>query len=182
VKVIKIPNPEDRKVILAMINLVSADKFTINDDGILMRDGNKKNDSNIQSGGSQAFSKALQSGMEKGFTITLQLGEDYLTQGVKKDVYNDANGGVTSVQYTDSTKTTPTGNSTVTLSPKGGSIQLENGTSRAERLDEVMIHEIVGHAIPAATKTKGNAVANENQIRAEMRWDLRKAEAKHDSY
>ena len=56
-----------------------------------------------------------------------------------------------------------------------------NGNEVKKPAGEVLIHEIVGHAVPAIVGTEtGNAVKNENIVRRELNLPERVDEEKHN--
>ena len=54
-------------------------------------------------------------------------------------------------------------------------IPLQNGKRKKYSTKEILLHELVGHAIPRMLgETKGSAIEKENEIRRELNLELRK--------
>jgi hypothetical protein len=173
---ITIVDERDRIPLLNMINSVSADKFTVDSNGDLVRDGNKKNGL-FGLGRSKEFSNRLQEGIMSDSRISLGISDTIqgLTQSghlADADV-EEGGGGKTSnvfgfihVRITDRD------------SPE--KIKMRDGSERTYNPTEILVHELVGHAIPRATQNNGNAVEKENIVRSEMHWKERDPNAQND--
>ncbi|WP_268848913.1 hypothetical protein [Flavobacterium aestivum] len=119
-------------------------------------------------------------------TSNISIGQTYQDKGVAKSVDNDAGGGVTlkkTLTSTDSktgeTKVTKEADVIISGNPNPN-LQDKNGNPLADNPADILVHELVGHAIPHITKTDtGNAVDNENKVRAEQQTPERKPEPLH---
>lgn len=103
---------------------------------------------------------------------------------ITEKVSEEAGGGATTY-YKDSAFIN------VTISPKGNTesktkikFVTKKGAkySKNETPAEILIHELVGHAIPFLEKWRGNAVDRENDVRDQLKLDLREKEPEHESF
>ncbi|WP_432964067.1 hypothetical protein [Treponema sp. OMZ 840] len=176
-KIINIPIIADRASIVDMINKVSKYKYKTDDEGNLIKDGNKLNGF-LVFGRSETFSNDLDAGIQSSSHISIELGEVYVAKNrnvLSSSVHEQANGGITVPEG---------GKISVVLSRKGGWIsKFKDGSAKSGKSStEVLIHELSGHAIPIATENPGNAVENENKVRKEMGWQEILPDPEHKSY
>jgi hypothetical protein len=175
--VITIVQEEDRIPFLKMINSVSVNKYIINSSGNLERDGNKKN-TPFGIFRSQEFSDRLQEGIESTSIISLAI-DDKIPGGSESGKIVDydvaeGGGGMTSAIF-GFTYARITGKN----SPK--SIKMKDGSEKIYSPTEILVHELVGHAIPRITQKNGDAVDKENLVRKEMPfWKERDPNAQID--
>lgn len=177
-KRIVVPNEEDRKAILSLINLISYDQYKFDKNGVLQIDESK---SKFEAG-SKIYSEQINSVLTTPEDLAIFISDVYIGKnGTKFSVDDEAGGGVT---------ITPT---------KLPSIMENNGKVKADGTpwiiisgnenfglgvydgpEMILMHELVGHAIPIITKdTGGNAVENENEVRKELQYPLRNPEPNH---
>jgi len=120
------------------------------------------------------YQNRLVDGINAKSTITLEIAPTYDDgSGTPQNVDTSAGGGAT-ISYSDgSQKVVISGNSTnLATDAKGGSLTMSPA--------EILTHELVGHAVPAVSgKDTGNAIANENKVRAEKGSPQRKADPQH---
>ncbi len=97
------------------------------------------------------------------------------------DLNNDAGGGATS--YRESlNRITITINSAyynnyITVIDKSGQQK-----EIKESPEEILIHELAGHAVPMLLQRNGNAIQIENYIRLELNLNIRLMEDNHSCY
>ena len=181
------PKKEQREQILTYINSVSKTQYKFNTDGKLEIDKSKKDNAN----GSATYSAAINKAIGKPKTIKIEIAQKFrANDGQMKDVDLVAGGGVTNTPYTPRTSAvftdkTPsvkeTKDPTVTISGnRNFSLSGTNGQLIPDGPELILMHELVGHAIPIISgETKGNAVENENQVRDEIHQPRRRAEIEH---
>ncbi len=172
-KGIIIPNKADRSRILDYINKYSYYKYTCNERGEIKRDGNKKNGF-FGFGKSKSYSAVLDLAINTPDRIFINI--DYTIveyhNGKKYEykVDSDAGGGVTNFSLSP-----PDIYITITGEESYYDILLENMQLVRYSPEEILLHELVGHAIPAKLKkTKGSAIKNENVVREELNLEKRK--------
>jgi RHS repeat-associated protein len=171
-----IAQQKDRIPLLKMINSVSAQKYNVDSSGNLIQDGNKKN-SIFGIGRSQEFSDRLQEGIESTSIISLGISDKIPggSESGKVEEYDVAEGGggrtseIFGFVYVRITgKNSPNG------------IKMKDGSEKTYNPTEILVHELVGHAIPRVTHNNGNAVDKENAVRNEMHWKERDPHAQDD--
>jgi hypothetical protein len=172
---IQVIDKADRVPLLKLVNEISTDKYKFDENGYLVRDGNKKNGF-WGLGKSQSFSDNLQKGIDNGKII---LGIDEKIMGELEDggigfasVEEGGGGRTSSVAGTVQVRITGRD------SPK--SLKMKDGTYKTYSPKEILIHELVGHAIPRVTNENGNAVDKENIVRKEMNRVERDPNAQYD--
>jgi hypothetical protein len=176
-KNIHVPDKEKRKEIEKKINSVSFYKYKFDEAGDLVRDGNKKNGL-FGLGRSREFSDRLQEvvGPESP-TIFVSISDTIITAktdgGYEWTDVEEGDGGKTT-KYESLIFTAITGRN----SPE--KIPMKDGDKKEYTPTEILVHELVGHAIPRATNKNGNAIDNENKVRAQMRWKERDPNAAED--
>jgi hypothetical protein len=174
---ISIPNEKDRIPLLKMINSVSSDKYTVDQNGNLARDGNKKNGI-FGIGRSQEFSNRLQEGIGSssliniGISDTIFGGTESGTVATNYDVA-EGGGGITSQVFGFIYVR-------ITGEDSPGSVKMKDGSEKTYSPTEILVHELVGHAIPRVTQNNGNAIDKENVVRKEMHWKERDTNAYDD--
>jgi RHS repeat-associated protein len=159
----------NRAAIVKDINLRARGTFAVNSKGHLYE---------VSSKGAPGFSTdyrdKLEAGIKSSIPITVTVAQKYTINGQQKDVDADAGGGVTLT--TSKTTTDKNGNEVIKVVSEevvisGNSLdglQDTNGKPLRDDLADILAHEMVGHAIPHATKPDtGNAVDNENKVRAQ---------------
>ena len=176
-RTIRVQEVKYRELIKYMINSVSADKFTFNDDGDLVRDGFKKN-TFLGIGRSREFSNRLKEVIKPGVFIFIDVSDNIM--GIRED----ESIAVASVEEGGGGRTTPFSDNAINVSITGRDspreIQMKDGNGRKYNPIEILVHELVGHAIPLATGQHGNAVDNENKVRRQMpSWEERMPDESH---
>lgn len=157
------------KNLIYLINKLSVVQYKWNN-GVLAIDKKAK----LNKNGSQTYSDKINLAITDKGTITITQSEYYTSNNKVKNVDNDAGGGVTQTPATIAAgpRINPSqknGDPTVTIS--GNSYQKLGVPDEPEH---ILMHELVGHAIPILLNNmKGNAVSNENKIRAELKGDLK---------
>jgi len=165
-RIVKIGDVNDRKEVLSMINSRAAGTFGINKQGDLYV---------IQKEGSAGFSTEyrdkLITAIDSKNTVNIDINQTVTIGGKTKDVDKDSGGGTT---LTGTHKDATTGVvvdkwATVTISGKENNTEKDtNGKTLVSEAKDILMHELVGHAIPAIVGTDtGNAVDNENKVRAQ---------------
>ena len=174
---------EDKTVLVNMINKYSYSKYKISDDGkTLVKDRNKTNGF-FGINKSKYYSERLDEAIKSENKISILLSDTHLRPDGSSipDISEEHGGGMTSVINNDNSKisvtVSPLGNDKLPLVNKAGKI-----TTKKESPAEILIHELVGHAIPRATGWHGNAVDNENIVRAQCNLKLRRSERNHPCF
>ena len=174
---------EDKQSLVDMINEYSYAKYKIADDGkTLVKDGNRTNGF-FGVNKSKYYSERLDEAIKSENQITLLLSDIHFRPdgSIVPKISENHGGGVTSVVNGDNSKisvtVSPLGNDELSLINKNGSI-----TTEKESPSEILVHELVGHAIPRATGWQGNAVDNENIVRAQCKLKLRRSERNHKCF
>ena len=162
---IRIPNVAARVAVLKMINSKALGTFAINaTTGELYLEKATGNPAKF----SKYYQDKLVEAINDGDVININIGSTYVINGVTKDVDIDAGGGATIYTKYVSTnalkgpvEVTISGNDYLGLTDV-------SGAALTDKPADILAHELVGHAIPATVGTDtGNAVENENKIRAE---------------
>ena len=168
-KVVRIPKA-DRTEVSKYINSRAAGIFGINRSGELYL---KKTEGS--SGYSEYYRDRLVAAMKDPDIINISKSNFYTDKnGDKKDVDNDAGGGVTinkTLKRTDGN-----GNSTTSKEAdiifsgnENKKIKDTNGNALRDDPADIIMHEFLGHAIPWTVGTDtGNAIENENKARKEL--------------
>jgi hypothetical protein len=179
-RVIKVIDIKYREIIKHMINTVSSDKFTFDNDGDLVRDGNKKNGF-FGIGRSKEFSNRLQEGIKSDKSIFIDISDEIV--GIRED----GSLGIADVEEGGGGRTASLSdtliNVTITGKESPREIQMKDGKGKTYNPTEILLHELVGHAIPMATDQHGNAVDNENKVRKQMpSWEERMPNESHATH
>ncbi len=167
-------NEKDRLLIAYFINKISKTQYEFNKKGQLVPIIGRTNEK-----GSETYSKGIDEAIINKKSVTLQIGQTYTDgKGNTKFVDADAGGGVTSTPA-KSVKGSPyvdqrnrvAGDPVITISGNPN-FTLQGGVPDAP--EHILMHEIVGHALPIIRgKMNGNAVENENKVRAELKDELK---------
>lgn len=169
---INVPRVEDRESILKMINSTSLGTFKFDKNGNLEIVSIKGDNSKY----SKYYQEKLLGAIKSENTMEIYV-SDKLTfeDGTEVDV-STAGEGVTAIGYTDEkpwATTVISGKSRITEGADGSNITMTPA--------EILLHELVGHAIPWLTinPDKGNAIDNENKARTELKLPLRITDTAH---
>jgi hypothetical protein len=175
-----LPNNTNRSALVEMINSVSVYKYKTDSSGYLIRDGNKKNGLfGLGLWRSSRFSYKLDLAIKADRTIYLDISDEILGGSdsghtMNYDVEKEGGGGITSVVF-GFIFVRITGRDT----PK--QFRMKDGSFKRFSPIEVLIHELIGHAIPRLLNDRGNAVDRDNEVRREMNWGERDPNAQDDS-
>jgi len=184
-----VPNKADRASVLKMINSKAVGTFTFDKSGKLYLAKSSGDATKF----STDYRDKLVAAINDKEKINISIGQTYTANGQTKNVDSDAGGGVT-LKKTSTSTDPATGNKTVTKEADviisgnpNNNLQDTNGNKLTDDPADILVHELVGHAIPHITKTDtGNAVDNENKVRAEVKTSnqtrpspLRKTEPSH---
>jgi len=176
----------DRAEILGYINSLSAGTFGINKNGNLYLKSSESSN-----GKSDYYRDRLVAAILDKDVINISKGQNYTDSKTQAtlDVDKDAYGGVT--QKHTPTKTDATGKiieetkvADVIISGNKTESNLDtNGNTLRDGPAEILMHELVGHAIPwTVGSDTGNAIKNENKVREQLgtgQDQQRKANPKH---
>jgi RHS repeat-associated protein len=165
---IVVKDEELQKRALNQINALTRSKYAFDSKGNLGRAS-----ATGDLGKSSYYDKKLMQGISARQTISIVQGTTIKTaSGITRDVDADCKGACTQIDQ-------KTGDSTITVSGNSSIIWSESGMFK-ESPGEILMHELVGHAIPrVAGSDTGNAVENENKVRRENGLPLRPAEPSH---
>jgi len=158
-------------MVLELINKYSYYKYTIDENGKLIRDGNKINKGQT----SKKYSAVIDAAIEnhsKTINITINKNAPLKYKDGKYRMNYDVEnaGGGCTVQVYDSWIVV-----TITGAFSTKNIFMENLKPHRYSPEEILMHELVGHAIPKLlNNTGGSAIFNENTIRKELGLDERK--------
>ncbi len=168
------------EAIVDYINKYSFYQYKLNEDGYLERDFSKPNNEN----NSRDYSYKIDQAIKSDWLIIINISQIHLSPNgiiVYGDVESDAGGGVTS--YDCRLKRI-----NISISPTTDTTQIElrdnYGTLffRIETPEEILIHELVGHAVPILLQIQGNAVYLENYVRLELKLLPRYMEEFHTCF
>jgi hypothetical protein len=169
-KKIYIPKKYQSKI-LAMINSFSSTQYRVDEKGFMRVDDAIEKNKN----GSVHYSERLDATISAEGRLTIMLADKYTIKDSKAFIVFDVTkmgGGLTD-------KTDKTNVKTV-VSEKGHLVHDTKGNEVIKTAEEVLIHEIVGHAAPVLVGTEtGNAVKNENIVRKELNLPEREDEDDH---
>jgi hypothetical protein len=171
----------DREKIKEWINSVSKDKFTITDDGYLVRDGNAKN--GILGTGinrSQEYSDRLQDGIGADGTITIRIAKEMEIEIPPGETGLFPNGTTFNADidiWYNGGATTPDGKN-VYITGNPTSIKMIDGSDEKYNPNRILMHELVSHAIPNTVSSDkripGKTLYLENRVNMQMLfWKLR---------
>ncbi len=181
-KKIVVPNVKDRVTILKLINSKSANVYAINDKTGELYLKTKVDKPGI--GHSKYYSEKLEKAIMDGETIKVSISQTYVDEkGKVKDVDKDAGGGVTKSRK-DANPMNPEVYQEITISGNSNeNIKDSNGKPLKDDAADILVHELVGHAIPKIVGTdSGNAVKNENKVRKEADPDAYRLRAEEPNH
>jgi RHS repeat-associated protein len=189
----------ERESVLQMINSRASKKFAFNDKGELYKVKPTLKSilkSIFKPEGSREYTKQLKKGIKDDQTITIDItqtqkpmrhqpdGSLVEIAGRKaEDLDKDHGGGITYGDRGKDQLVAISGNSQPNTNPDDP--KDTNGNPLQQSGADVLMHELVGHAIPYITKPKtGNAVDNEIKVRKQLRKrdkniQMRKSEPNH---
>jgi RHS repeat-associated protein len=177
---IYVPNEGDRNTIEEMINNVSSDKYKFDKDGYLFKVGGIFSKNGFFGlGRSKEFSARLQEGINSGKTIRISISDDVVAKrsegsdydiGINIGAAERGGGGVTS-------RVGSLVFVAITGRDSPNEIKMTDGTSSTYSPTEILVHEMVGHAIPIINNQNGDAINNENKVRSQMGWKERLPDA-----
>ena len=191
-KKIKLNGTKEEQVeLLKMINTYSKTKFGLDENGYLYDTG-KTNKSIASNRKSRLYAFKLLSAIEEtSCTIVISLSEEHKNKE-GEIIYNStseqAGGGATTWYQDDSSIIN------VTISPYGSEKSINPIYMKSDdtvyalefpsimNSEEVLIHELIGHAIPILEKWNGNAINLENAVREELKLFKRKEDQNHVCY
>ena len=168
---IRVANPADRTRVERMINSLAVGVYRFNRNGSLQQ---------MQSSGdttrfSSYYSHRLNQAIASENTINVSIGNTYTDAHTGESI--QVEGGLSQALGSGLSDQ----NVMITGQSYTGDIQTSTGAPLTETAANILMHELVGHAIPGAVgPDTGNAVSNENKVRIEIpAADLRKREPEH---
>jgi RHS repeat-associated protein len=165
---IHVDDEQLRRRLLTQINSLTRSKYTFDRNGNLRRESRTGG-----SGRSAYYDRRLMQAIGNQRTISISQAETARTaSGISRDVDRQCGGGCSFHDPQGNSRTVVSGNERVITTPDG----LFRMTPAA-----IVMHELVGHDIPRMVgRDTGNAVANENKVRAENGMPLRPADPTHE--
>jgi RHS repeat-associated protein len=157
--------PSQTKQIESMVNSLSAGRFKFDDNSKLQAvSGSSKSGSNY-------YKERLIEAIDSPKKIVIEIFGD--TDPEMKQALKEVGGGAT--------LSTSSGDQSVGVMDEANqNLKDESGKPLIDSPKHILMHELVGHAIPNAVGSdSGNAVTNENRVRTELDEPLRKAEKDH---
>lgn len=169
-----------------MINSKALGVYAFDKDGNLYQKTSNGDSSRFSKYYSERLNKAISSDKE----IQIIVSKSFIDKkGEEKNVDKVAGGGVTQAKRNKETKEfesvtiTISGNDYIGLKDK-------NNNPLIDKAEDILAHELVGHAIPMIVGSDtGNAVENENKVRAEVKVNnqtkespLREEEPNHKEF
>jgi hypothetical protein len=149
-------NADEQKKLLTAINSLAKGQYAINDKGQLTRTGDAKSGSTYYANRLDAAIGASKT-IAVGFRQTIPVND----HGKAVDMPIDKLGSGTTVRQSYGAATAITGHD--------AAMQKASGQMTTMKPNEILMHELVGHAIPlVAGSDTGNAVVNENKARGEI--------------
>ncbi|GHV58263.1 hypothetical protein AGMMS49579_25450 [Spirochaetia bacterium] len=176
---IQIVDTNDRSPILKIINSVSPDKYIVDSYGYLIQDSNKKN---ILFNWSQEFSNRIKEGIRSNKPLYLAIDKnipayDFNNGILRYPEVKGGGGGITSYLRDSGLLFCY-----INGENSPDKVKMKDGTEQYYTPKDILIHEIIGHAIPRMLEINGNAVVNENIVRKEMKWKERADEISHTCF
>lgn len=162
---------DNKEKVLELINKYSYYKYTVDENDNLVRNGNKKNKGVT----SKKYSTVIDSAInDHTKTINIIISDNVIAKysdgsfSMGYDVETMGGGGCT-CNFSDNRKiVTITGRNSIY------DISMKDGSTTKYTPEEILMHELVGHAIPMLLSvTGGSAIFNENTIRKELRLNER---------
>ena len=181
-KIILCGTPEDQKILLSLINKYSDLKFKIDENGEL-RPSLFRNFNFFGKYKSITYSLKILSAIKDENTIIEIIYSNELTDRYGNTIFSDVqieSGGGAVLWYPDDLSKI-----LVVISPFGSDKNIEMIDKKGNLIissmspQEVMVHELIGHAIPILERWNGNAIDRENQIRQQLKLLLRKKDETH---
>lgn len=168
---IRVANPADQARVQRMINSMAAGVYRFDHGGSLQQVQGSGDTSRFSS----YYSCRLNEAIASENTINVSIGSTYTNAHTGESV--QVNGGLTQALGNELSDQ----NVMITGQSYTGDIQTSTGAPLTETPASILIHELVGHAIPSAVGSDtGNAVSNENKVRIELpNADLRKRDPDH---
>ncbi len=170
---ITVPNVNKREPVLSNINELSYNQYSFDTKGELYIDECKGTNKH----GSKYYSKRIEDGIAVNKEIRIMRNQKImLFEGYYQDVDKDFGGGATREKWQeDRIDVTVSGNEDKDVKDTDGK-PLKDGPA------EILMHEMVGHAIPKATgkKDTGDAIEDENKVRKELPGGKQRREAKDE--
>jgi hypothetical protein len=169
-KVITVANPDLQRRIAAQINSLTRGKFGFDKNGNLRRESTRGG-----TGRSGYYERRLVAAIAARPVISIAEGRTSVSaSGITREVERDCKGACIEInRRTGDSRITISGRATTVFTPEGRMFPITPG--------EVVMHELVGHAIPAAVgRDTGNAVQNENRVRQENGLPLRPLDPDHE--
>jgi hypothetical protein len=178
-KRVKPVNDKEGQMLVFYINSVSKTQYEFKKgELVVLKD-------KINEKGSDTYSKAINEAIASKKTLTLSISSTFKDRsGKDQSVDANAGGGVTITPAKDMTgspfkdqRPRADGDPMVIIS---GNPNFNLPGKVVDGPELILMHEIVGHAVPIMRgKMNGNAVENENKVRAELKFTLRKPEPLH---
>ncbi len=162
---IVVPNKADRAAVLKMINSKVLGLYAFDKNGKLYQVRSTGDASRY----SKYYADRLNAAIKDKDVINVKIAQKYTSNGVKKDVDEDAGGGVT--QYSTDKSGNLASDVDVTISGnENKNLKDQSGKPLEDKPADILGHELVGHAIPATVGgDTGNAVDDENKVRKEVK-------------
>jgi RHS repeat-associated protein len=158
---INAPDEKDRKALATMINSRARGIYAFDKKGNLYKVGSHSKYTQRSS----YFSRRLDAVIASKSVVSVDIGSTYVdpSTGQTQSVDKDSGGGVTIGSPFG-------GNQRVIISGRSNQTLLDvNGKPLRDAPGDILAHEIVGHAAPHVIGAdSGNAVQNENRVRAEI--------------
>lgn len=150
-------NERDNKAIASMINQLASKVFAFNQNNQLQSVGGGKGT------GSSYYTSQLEKAIGSKNITYIRLADTTYDSDMMQDVSIMNYGGAATVSFGDGSAHLVTiGKEFTTVSAQGGGVLDANASG-------ALMHELVGHAIPRMIGTDtGNAVSNENKVRAQV--------------
>ncbi|QTE38815.1 DUF6443 domain-containing protein [Mucilaginibacter gossypii] len=179
---IKAPKKDQQARILGYINLRSKTQYEFKDNYLQV---DKKAKDNVH--GSTKYSDKLNKAINNSKTIQIEIGDTFKGKNNEsKSVDLDAGGGVTSTPAQSAVgpaidqRLRIAGDPVITISGNSNNSMLNQGKIVPDDPSLILMHEIVGHALPIILRsTGGNAVDNENEIRKDLNIPTRSFDPTH---
>lgn len=172
---------EVQKKILKLINNLSSSQYRIENNRLV------KDEKNINIYGSQKYSEVIDNLIENGSTY-IQIADTYKDEYGKQKPLPLALDGIQQAGYTYGSNDQKIMN--VSINGKSAKIiPTANGYADTATPEEILMHELVGHAEPRIMNVVGNAIDKENIIRGELmsknpshRFLFRMSDKKHSTH
>lgn len=156
----------NNQIIASMINSYTSKTFGFNSSNRLEVTGD-----NNPSGGSKYYSARLEQAIASKNSVYIKLADSLYSAQEGRDVNISDYGGAATTSFGDGSAHLVTVGKEITSygAQDGGSVNPDQGGA--------LMHEMVGHAIPRMVGSDtGNAVSNENKVRAEIKKEPLRAQ------